>query len=91
MKHNIYFDGKVQSLSLDTEDGRATIGVISPGKYGFATATEERMVITSGLLKAKLPQQDWAAFKAGQEFIVGENLSFEVEAEKDVSYICYYK
>jgi purine/pyrimidine-nucleoside phosphorylase len=91
MKHNVYFEGKVQSLSLDTEEGKATVGVISPGKYGFATATEERMVITSGVLKAKLPNADWAIFKAGQEFIVKENLSFEVEADKDVSYICYYK
>jgi purine/pyrimidine-nucleoside phosphorylase len=91
MKHNEYFDGRVQSLSLETEDGRATVGVITPGKFGFTTATEERMVITSGVLKAKLPQQDWAPFKAGQEFIVKEKLSFEVEADKDVSYICYYK
>jgi purine/pyrimidine-nucleoside phosphorylase len=91
MKHNVYFEGKVQSLSLDAEEGRATVGVITPGKYGFATATEERMVITSGKLKAKLPEKDWETFKAGQEFIVKGQLSFEVEAEKDVSYICYYK
>jgi purine/pyrimidine-nucleoside phosphorylase len=91
MKHNVYFEGKVQSLSLDTAEGRATVGVITPGKYGFATATEERMVITSGELKAKLPEQDWTTFKAGQEFIVKEQLSFEVEADKDVSYICYYR
>jgi len=91
MKHNVYFEGRVQSLSLETEEGRATVGVITPGKYGFATATEERMLITSGELKAKLPGQDWAIFKAGQEFIVKEKLSFEVDAEKDVSYICYYR
>jgi uncharacterized protein YaiE (UPF0345 family) len=91
MKHTVYFEGKVQSLSLDTESGRATIGVITPGNYSFGTATEERMVITSGVLKAKLPQKDWTTYKAGQEFIVKENLSFEVEADKDVSYICYYK
>jgi uncharacterized protein YaiE (UPF0345 family) len=91
MKHNLYFDGRVQSLSLDTDEGSATIGVITPGKYGFTTAAEERMVVTSGSLKAKLPGQDWAVFPAGREFIVSGNSAFEVEAEKDVSYICYYK
>jgi uncharacterized protein YaiE (UPF0345 family) len=91
MKHNVYFEGKVQSLGLDTENGHATIGVITPGQYTFTTATEERMVITSGILKVKLPQEAWKTVLAPEEFIIKDNTSFNVEAAHDVSYICYYK
>jgi len=91
MKHNVYFDGKVQSLGLATESGDATIGVITPGAYSFSTSTEERMQITSGELKVKLPGEDWKTVEAGKEFMVPANVSFDVEAARDVSYICYYK
>ena len=90
MKHNVYFEGNVQSLSLNSVSGNATIGVITPGKYAFSTATEERMVITTGTLNVKLPEEDWKIFQANQEFVVKANVSFEVEASQDVSYICYY-
>ncbi len=90
MKHNVYFEGNVQSLSLNSERGKATIGVITPGNYAFSTDTEERMVITTGTLNVKLPEEDWKIVQASQEFIVKANVSFEVEASQDVSYICYY-
>jgi purine/pyrimidine-nucleoside phosphorylase len=91
MNHNIYFDGKVQSLSLETPAGNATVGVITPGAYAFSTSSEERMVVTSGILGVKLPGEDWRQMPAGNEFIVAANQTFEVEAKQDVSYICYYK
>ena len=56
MDHNVYFEGKVQSLTMETEQGRATVGVITPGKYTFSTSTQERMVVTSGILAVTLPQ-----------------------------------
>jgi purine/pyrimidine-nucleoside phosphorylase len=91
MKHNSYFDGKVQSLGLETGSGPATVGVITPGAYTFNTSTEERMVIVAGALKAKLPGRDWAEFGQGKEFVVQANASFDCEAGRDVAYICYYK
>ena len=91
MTHNVYFDGKVQSLSLDTEKGRATIGVITSGTYAFSTATEETMIITSGALNVKLPEAEWKVFKTSEQFVVEPNKTFEVEAKSDVSYVCYYK
>ena len=91
MKHNVYFDGKVQSLGLTTEDGIATVGVISPGKFTFSTSSEERMIVTSGTLKVKLPNQNWKAMERNTVWIVPAHSSFDVEADKDVSYICYYK
>jgi uncharacterized protein YaiE (UPF0345 family) len=90
MDHNIYFDGKVQSLSLETDQGKATVGVISPGKYSFSTVSQERMVVTSGILGVKLPRGDWKMVGPNQEFIVEAKASFDVEASRDVSYICYY-
>jgi uncharacterized protein YaiE (UPF0345 family) len=56
MDHNVYFEGKVQSLTVETEQGRATVGVITPGKYTFSTSTQERMVVTSGTLAVTLSQ-----------------------------------
>jgi len=91
MKHSAYFEGKVQSLSLNTDKGNATVGVIEPGKYSFGTATQETMVIVSGKLKYKLPGKDWKACKSGGKFVVEPKVTFEVEAAADTAYICYYK
>jgi purine/pyrimidine-nucleoside phosphorylase len=91
MKHSVYFDGKVQSLSINTLDGYATVGVMESGKYTFSTVKEETMVITAGILNAKLPGKDWAVFKQGARFVAAPNASFDVEAEGEVAYICYYK
>lgn len=91
MKHSTYFDGKVQSLGINTSAGYATVGVMEKGKYTFSTAKEETMVISSGILKAKLPCKDWAVFKQGSRFVVAPNASFDVEAVEETAYICYYK
>jgi len=91
MKHNSYFDGKVQSLGLNTPEGCATVGVIEPGKYTFKTDAEERMHIVAGALKAKLPGASWQTFSAGQTFVVPAKASFDVEGSADVAYICHYK
>jgi purine/pyrimidine-nucleoside phosphorylase len=91
MKHNTYFDGKVQSLEVNTEEGYATIGVMSPGSYTFNTDKEEHVVITTGNLNVRLPGTDWKIYKKNEKFVVPPKVAFEVQAEKDVSYICYYK
>ena len=91
MKHNSYFDGKVQSLAVNTSEGPATTGVIEPGKYTFKTDSEERMHVVAGTLKAKLPGAAWQAFSKGQFFVVPAHASFDVEATADAAYLCYYK
>ena len=91
MKHNSYFDGKVQSLGLRTPEGDATAGVIEPGRYTFKTDVEERMQIVAGSLKAKLPGANWQSFSPGQHFVVPAKASFDVEAAADVAYLCHYK
>ena len=91
MKHNSYFEGKVQSLAVSTPNGPATVGVIEPGKYSFGTDCEEHMHIVAGTLKAKLPNVDWKSYGKGQFFVVPPKVKFEVEAAADVAYLCYYK
>ena len=59
MKHNTYFDGKVQSLGVNTPDGYATVGVMEPGNYTFKTDCEEHMIIVAGSMKVKMPGGDW--------------------------------
>ncbi len=91
VKHNSYFDGKVQSLAIATTNGPATVGVIEPGKYSFGTDCEEHMHVVAGSLKAKLPGGDWQTYLPGQYFVVPPQVKFEVEADGDVAYLCYYR
>lgn len=91
MEHKTYFDGKVQSLSLKTKIGEATVGVMTPGKYTFSTSREETMEVVDGVLKAKIPGKDWETFERHNQFKVPSGESFDVEAVTDVAYICYYK
>ena len=91
MKHNSYFEGKVQSLAVATSDGPATVGVIEAGQYSFGTESEEHMHVVAGVLKAKLPQGEWKNYQKGEFFIVPPHVKFEVEAVGDVAYLCYYK
>ncbi len=91
MKHNIYFDGKVQSLGVNTIAGYATVGVITPGGYTFSADFEEHVFIISGKIKVKLPGQDWRLVQSGEKYVVPHASSFDVEADVDVAYLCYYK
>jgi len=90
MKHNTYFDGKVQSLAVNTPEGYATVGVIEPGKYTFKTDSQERMALISGALRVKLPGADWQTFSRNQTFIVPAKASFDIEASADAAYLCHY-
>jgi hypothetical protein len=91
MKHNSYFEGKVQSLAVAAPDGPATVGVIEPGKYSFGTDCEEHMHIVAGVLKARLPGGEWISYGQGRHFVVPPQVKFEVEAAGDVAYLCYYR
>lgn len=91
MKHSSYFDGKVQSLGIETQSGYATVGVIEPGSYTFSTSQEETMAVTEGALKYRVPGSEWKIARKGEQFVVPAGLSFECIAEADTSYICYYR
>ena len=52
LKHNSYFEGKVQSIGFERNGRRATAGVIDAGEFHFGTDAAERMTVVSGELKA---------------------------------------
>jgi len=49
MRHNRYFDDRVQSLGFSDAEGDATVGVIDPGEYAFGTSQRERMTVVAGI------------------------------------------
>jgi len=91
MKHNSYFEGKVQSLGITTPEGYATVGVIEPGQYTFSTDSEEHLSIIAGSMKVKLPGSSWLLVIRNDSFVVPPQASFDIDAPADVAYICYYK
>lgn len=90
IQHNIYFDGKVQSLGMATANGKATLGVMKKGTYTFSASEPERMVIISGIMDVKLKDEAFMKYTEQEEFEVEAGTSFDVICEADVAYICYY-
>ena len=90
VSHNVYFDGKVQSLGIETEKGAATVGVMKKGTYVFNTTSLETMVIISGNMSTKVSDGDWLTHKKDDTFEIAAHTSFEVMCATDVAYICYY-
>lgn len=90
VQHNSYFEGKVQSLVLQTERGRATVGVMKQGSYQFDTNTQETIVIISGTLSTRLPNADWQKHKPQDTLVMPANIIFDIDCDTDVAYICYY-
>jgi hypothetical protein len=90
-KTNEYFEGNVKSLSFQTADGPATIGVMARGEYEFGTSTIEVMTVTSGLLNVKLPGEvEWSEYKPFESFMVEKGVKFKVKADSDTAYLCLY-
>lgn len=89
---NEYFDGKVKSISLQTETLPATVGVMSPGEYEFGTSQKETVTVVSGALTVKLPGSDeFKTFQAGDTFIVEANQKFQLKVAIDTAYLCTYE
>jgi len=88
--HNTYFEGKVQSLGLETAAGKATVGVMKKGTYTFSASSPEKMIVVSGNLHLKLDNGTYKIYSEQEEFDVAAGTSFEVMCEADVAYLCYY-
>ena len=90
-KINEYFQGRVKSIAFQSEEGRATVGVIAPGEYEFGTVDPEVMTVTSGSMEAKLPGGDWITYAAGQSFEIAGDARFQVRLAAEASYFCLYR
>jgi uncharacterized protein YaiE (UPF0345 family) len=90
LKHNTYFDGKVQSVGFERNGRKATVGVIAPGEFHFGTDAAERMTVTSGELQAKLVGGAWVVYPAGTAFEVPAKSGFDVKATAPTAYLCEF-
>ena len=91
LKVNEYFEGNVKSIAFQTETLPASVGVMQPGEYTFATDKFETMTVVSGQLTVKLPgENEWQAFPAGSLFTVDANQSFDLQVEVATAYLCTY-
>lgn len=88
--HNVYFEGKVQSLGLETEKGKATLGVMKKGNYTFSTSSPEVMVVISGTINVKLDDKGYQQSQPQDKFEVASGTSFDIICDTDVAYLCYY-
>ena len=91
LKHNTYFDDRVQSVGFERNGLKATVGVIAPGEYHFGTGAAERMSVISGELQAKLAGGEWRNYPAGTAFEVPANSGFDVKAANGAAaYLCEF-
>ena len=92
IKVNEYFSGAVKSLSVESAEGPATVGVMDIGEYEFGTSSQEIMTVITGKLTVKLPNaSEWKDFTGGQSFIVEKNQKFQLKVDVQTSYLCLYK
>lgn len=89
LKHNVYFDGNVQSIGFERLGRRMTAGVIAPGEFHFATDAPERMTVVSGELEAKLGDS-WRVYPSGTTFEVPGKSGFDVRAREPAAYLCEF-
>jgi uncharacterized protein YaiE (UPF0345 family) len=91
LKHNTYFEGKVQSVGFERYGRRQTVGVVAPGEFHFGTDGAERMTVISGELWARLPgRNEFQAYPAGTAFEVPAKSGFDVRATEPAAYLCEF-
>lgn len=89
---NEYFEGKVKSIAVEGGDLPATVGVMAPGNYTFATSQREYMTVVEGQLRVMLPGSvAWQGYNAGDTFIVEAGQSFDLEVARTTAYLCKYE
>ncbi len=93
IEHNVYFEGKVQSLGFQCDSGEATVGVCEPGTYTVPTDEEEHLTFLSGTGRVKLPGQDWRPIKAGDVIVApaGVDVVWEVAPGAHACYFCVFR
>jgi hypothetical protein len=91
LKHNSYFDGKVQSVEFVRHGRRQTVGVVDVGEFHFTTGAAERMTVIGGELWVRPSgATEWRAYAAGTAFEVAGESAFDVRAERPAAYHCEF-
>lgn len=91
LKHNVYFDGKVQSVGFERLGRKLTAGVIDRGEFHFGTDAPERMTVVSGELFVKRDgSSEWVSYPAGTVFEVAGKSGFDVRAVEAAAYVCEF-
>ena len=92
LKINEYFEGNVKSISFNTPDLPATVGVMAMGEYTFGTSQKEYMTVISGHLEVRQENnEDWMTCKSGDSFTVEAGNKFELKVATDTAYLCKYE
>lgn len=91
LKHNTYFEGKVQSIGFERLGRKLTAGVIDPGEFHFGTDAPERMTVVSGELFIRVDgTSEWRAYPAGTIFEVPGKSGFDVKVSGPSAYLCEF-
>ena len=89
---NEYFDGKVKSFTVNSTEGKKTVGVMEPGEYEFDTQTKETMTVITGEFSVYFAEYDeWEDFPAGSSFDVPAQSKLKVKVAQDTAYLCEYE
>ncbi len=91
MKHNTYFDGKVQSIGFERHGRKQTVGVVDAGEFHFNTDAAERMTVVAGELLAKVGgSSQWLHYPVGTAFEIPAKSGFDVKALQASAYVCEF-
>ena len=88
---NEYFDGKVKSFVVNSNEGKKTVGVMEPGEYEFDTRTKETIMVVSGEFSVYFAEyEEWEDFGAGSTFEIPAGSKFKDKVTQDTAYIFEY-
>jgi hypothetical protein len=91
LKHNSYFEGKVQSVGFERNGRRHTVGVVDVGEFHFDTDGAERMTVVSGELAVRFAGSgDWRIYPSGTAFEIAAKSGFDVRANGPAGYLCEF-
>ncbi len=93
MEHNVYFEGNVQSLGFNSDQGEATVGVCHPGTYSVPTDAVEKLTFLSGSGRFRFQGQDWKPLRRGATVVVPANVevTWEIDPGADACYFCLFE
>lgn len=86
MKHNVYFDGAVQSLGFRNGTQDCTVGVIEPGLYDFGKADrQETITVLTGYITV-----NGDSVIAGEKVVIIPGQTIVIGATDPAAYLYRY-